>query len=43
MGVGVLVPTGGSGGVLIQGWPGELPGRGKRCLAAERGECGQGK
>jgi hypothetical protein len=22
-------------------WPGELPGRGVRCLAAERGEDGQ--
>jgi hypothetical protein len=26
------------GGVLFRGRPGELPGRGARCLAAERGE-----
>jgi hypothetical protein len=29
------------GGVLYREWPGELPGRGIRCLAAERGESGQ--
>jgi hypothetical protein len=35
------VAKGGRGAVLSRRWSVFLPGRGRRCLAAERGECGQ--
>jgi hypothetical protein len=38
---GGWVAKGGRGAILSRRWSVFLPRRGRRCLAAERGECGQ--